>query len=168
MPAIDRSRTMIVYTCRRLIDLEQWLYRCYDYYYVLLDTPAIQVYLSNLSLNPCFLDSSAHVILTTRWISAHIWEIAYVIRWAHAAETRGSGEKLRWSAGEEKGWILYRKREIVHHKRGIFYQKRGILYSKGVISQSVQADFTVASITIEDTLIEGGIYAKIDGFWWIL
>ena len=52
----------------------------------------------------------------------------------------------------------------MHHKRGIFYQKRGILYSKGVISQSVQADFTVASITIEDTLIEGGIYAKIDGF----
>jgi len=25
---------------------------CYDYYAVLLDTPAIQVYLSNLSLNP--------------------------------------------------------------------------------------------------------------------
>ena len=67
---------------------------CYDYYSMLLATPAIQIYLSNLSLNPCFLD----------------------------------GEHMR--------------------------QRQEILAASCVEMRTLQANFTLASITIEDTLRE--------------
>ena len=69
---------------------------CYDYYYMLLATPAIQIYLSNLSLNPCFLD----------------------------------GEHMR--------------------------QRQEMLAASCAELRMLQANFTVASITIEDTLHEVG------------
>lgn len=67
---------------------------CYDYYSMLLASPAIQIYLSNLSLNPCFLD----------------------------------GEHMR--------------------------QRQAIIAASCAEIRTLQANFTVASITIEDTLRE--------------
>ena len=67
---------------------------CVDYYYMLLASPAIQIYLSNMALNPCFLD----------------------------------GEHMR--------------------------QRQEILAASCAELRSLQANFTLASITIEDTLHE--------------
>jgi hypothetical protein len=92
VPGLQRTLFGVHKTNFMLLFVAGWW--CYDYYYMLLDTPAIQIYLSNLSLNPCYLD----------------------------------GEHMR--------------------------QRQEMLATSCAELRTMLANFTVASITIEDTLNE--------------